>query len=54
MLKDEQKIHLPMCAGNRSLNLSNAASIVLYEAWRQCEFAGHDRIAYIPPPDEGQ
>lgn len=54
MLKDEQKIHLPMCAGNRSLNLSNAASIVLYEAWRQCEFAGHDRIAHIPPSDEGQ
>ena len=35
----EQKLRLPMIAGNRSLNLSNAASIVVYEAWRQTEFA---------------
>jgi tRNA (cytidine/uridine-2'-O-)-methyltransferase len=31
---------LPMRAGNRSLNLSNAAAIAVYEAWRQAEFAG--------------
>ena len=34
------KINLPMLAGNRSLNLSNAVSIVLYEAWRQTGFQG--------------
>ena len=28
-----------MIAGNRSLNLANAASIVVYEAWRQTGFA---------------
>src|SRR5689334_10277761 len=31
---------LPMRAGNRSLNLANAAAIVVYEAWRQQGFAG--------------
>jgi len=35
-------IRLPMIPGNRSLNLSNAAAIVLYEAWRQVNFAGGD------------
>ena len=39
-LAAHQKIALPMLAGNRSLNLSNAVSIVLYDAWRQCGFAG--------------
>lgn len=33
-------ISLPMLAGNRSLNLANAAAIAVYEAWRQLEFAG--------------
>lgn len=33
-------IRLPMLAGNRSLNLSNAAAVVIYEAWRQTGFAG--------------
>ena len=40
MFADDRKIRLPMLAGNRSLNLSNAASIVVYEAWRQCDFVG--------------
>lgn len=31
-------LRIPMRPGNRSLNLSNAAAIVLYEAWRQLEF----------------
>ena len=35
----EQKLRLPMIAGNRSMNLANAASIVVYEAWRQIGFA---------------
>jgi tRNA (cytidine/uridine-2'-O-)-methyltransferase len=29
-----------MHAGSRSLNLSNAVAVVVYEAWRQCGFAG--------------
>ena len=36
----EQRIRLPMAAGSRSLNLANAVAIVLYEAWRQLDFAG--------------
>ena len=39
-LPAEQRLRLPMRAGNRSLNLSNAAAIVIYEAWRQNDFAG--------------
>ena len=30
---------IPMREGNRSLNLSNSVSLVLYEAWRQNDFA---------------
>ena len=37
-LPDEQRLRLPMRPGNRSLNLSNAAAIVVYEAWRQLGF----------------
>ncbi len=36
----EHRLRIPMYAGNRSLNLSNAVAIVSYEAWRQCGFAG--------------
>lgn len=35
---EEQIIHIPMAAGNRSLNLSNSVAIILYEAWRQLKF----------------
>jgi tRNA (cytidine/uridine-2'-O-)-methyltransferase len=38
----DQVIRLPMIPGNRSLNLSNAAAIVVYEAWRQLAFAGSE------------
>ena len=34
------RIRLPMRAGQRSLNLSNAVAIAVYEAWRQMGFAG--------------
>jgi len=33
-------LYLPMQAQSRSLNLSNAVAIVLYEAWRQLGFVG--------------
>ena len=36
----ERRLRLPMRAGNRSLNLSNAVAVVVYEAWRQAGFAG--------------
>ncbi len=34
----EQRLRLPMRQGSRSLNLSNSAAIVVYEAWRQLAF----------------
>lgn len=33
-------IRIPMVPGNRSLNLSNAAAVIVFEAWRQQGFAG--------------
>jgi tRNA (cytidine/uridine-2'-O-)-methyltransferase len=39
-LPGEQCLRIPMQQGSRSLNLSNAAAIIAYEAWRQLEFAG--------------
>lgn len=35
-----QAVRIPMIAGRRSLNLSNAAAVAVYEAWRQQGFAG--------------
>jgi len=37
-LPKEQRLRLPMCNGSRSLNLSNAAAVIVYEAWRQLDF----------------
>lgn len=42
-LPAQQRLRIPMQAGNRSLNLSNAVAIVVYEAWRQLGFAGAQR-----------
>ncbi len=39
-LPAEQTLRLPMRPENRSLNLSNAAAVVIYEAWRQIGFPG--------------
>jgi tRNA (cytidine/uridine-2'-O-)-methyltransferase len=38
-LPDGHVIRVPMREGNRSLNLSNAVAIVIYEAWRQRGFS---------------
>jgi tRNA (cytidine/uridine-2'-O-)-methyltransferase len=35
----DQRLRLPMRPNNRSLNLSNAAAVAVYEAWRQNGFA---------------
>lgn len=35
----DRRVSIPMRADNRSLNLSNAAAVVVYEAWRQLGFA---------------
>lgn len=39
-LGDEQVVRLPMVPQSRSLNLSNAVAVLVYEAWRQIGFDG--------------
>jgi tRNA (cytidine/uridine-2'-O-)-methyltransferase len=39
-LSDAHIVRLPMRPGQRSLNLSNAVAVAVYEAWRQLGFAG--------------
>ena len=36
----EQRVRLPMRAGQRSLNLSNAVAVAVFEAWRRNGYAG--------------
>ena len=33
-----RRVRIPMLAGARSLNLSNAVAVAVYEAWRQAGF----------------
>lgn len=37
---ETQRLRLPMLPGQRSLNLSNAVAVTVFEAWRQRGFAG--------------
>ena len=37
-IPDAHRLRLPMRPGNRSLNLSNAVAVVVFEAWRQQDF----------------
>lgn len=39
-LPQDQRLRLPMQPDSRSLNLSNAVAVVVYEAWRQSGFSG--------------
>lgn len=39
-LPKEQVLRIPMLPNSRSMNLSNAASVLVYEAWRQLDFEG--------------
>jgi tRNA (cytidine/uridine-2'-O-)-methyltransferase len=38
--KADMRLRLPMQPANRSLNLSNAVAVTVFEAWRQLGFAG--------------
>lgn len=39
-IEENHRLRLPLIPGNRSLNLSNAVAVMVYEAWRQQGFAG--------------
>jgi len=41
-IPEGRRLRLPMRPHNRSLNLSNAVAVTVFEAWRQSEFAGGD------------
>lgn len=45
-------VRIPMRAGERSLNLANAAAIALYEALRQTGYAGLERAGRMPSPTD--
>ena len=36
----DRRVRLPMRPGQRSLNLSNAVAVAVFEAWRQCGYGG--------------
>ncbi|AWB34987.1 tRNA (cytidine(34)-2'-O)-methyltransferase [Orrella marina] len=38
LFEPQQRLRLPMRAGQRSLNLSNSVSVIVYEAWRQNDY----------------
>lgn len=42
-------VRIPMRHGSRSINLSNAVALVLFEAWRQLNFAGAAGAAGVTP-----
>lgn len=39
-LPADQVLRIPMAANSRSMNLSNAVAVMVYEAWRQLGYAG--------------
>lgn len=39
-IPEERHLRLPMQPGSRSLNLGNSVAAVIYEGWRQLDFAG--------------
>ena len=39
---EERRLRIPMRPANRSLNLSNAVAVAVYEAWRQAGFPGQE------------
>ena len=43
----ERSVRLPMVGDLRSLNLSNAVAVAVYEAWRQCGFSGGNRTGRL-------
>jgi tRNA (cytidine/uridine-2'-O-)-methyltransferase len=45
----DQHLTIPMRPANRSLNLANSVALVVYEAWRQNDFAGSEALTRARP-----
>jgi tRNA (cytidine/uridine-2'-O-)-methyltransferase len=43
-IDETHRLRIPMQQSSRSINLSNAVAVVVYEAWRQLGFAGADVV----------
>lgn len=50
-IPNERRLRLPMRPESRSLNLSNAVAVAVYEAWRQLDFAGATEPVQPHSPD---
>lgn len=48
-LASDRRLYIPMRPGNRSLNLSNAVAVAVFEAWRQQRFEGSAQRPGVPP-----
>ena len=51
-LPPEHRLRLPMRPDNRSLNLSNTVAVMVFEAWRQHDFAGAAEVGDMIPAGE--
>ena len=40
LFENDKRLKIPMMPANRSINLSNAVAVVLYEMWQQLDFTG--------------
>jgi len=47
-LPQEQVLRIPMVGNSRSMNLSNAVAVMVYEAWRQIGYAGSLEVTSTP------
>ena len=45
----DERLRVPMVPNIRSINLSNTVAVVVYEAWRQCGYAGSTESAGLEP-----
>lgn len=48
-LPEAQRLRIPMRPDSRSLNLSNACAVLVFEAWRQLGFAGAVEVDSMRP-----
>ncbi|WP_111640410.1 tRNA (uridine(34)/cytosine(34)/5-carboxymethylaminomethyluridine(34)-2'-O)-methyltransferase TrmL [Marinimicrobium alkaliphilum] len=53
-LPSDQILRIPMQPGSRSMNLSNAVAVMVYEAWRQLGYPGAQALSSPATASKGQ